>query len=175
VSKQQEKDQAEDFGAYHPEAAQHAPFNDAMAAWRNQVAALQSTGVLPGGEGPQPVPAPRIEDRELPEPTVVEPKTDVARKASEKEAEEPKKASPPAAEKEAAGKKDAATPKVESDLSKPFDPNEHNAPEVMAYLDTVDEAEQWRVLELEKDGRGRKGILIPRHSMLARKIKREKQ
>lgn len=42
---------------------------------------------------------------------------------------------------------------------KPFDPSEHNAPEVLEYLKTADEAERDRVLAAEAEGRNRKGIL----------------
>lgn len=42
---------------------------------------------------------------------------------------------------------------------KPFDPNEHKAPEVIAYLKDADEDERARVLAIEADGQKRKGIL----------------
>lgn len=41
----------------------------------------------------------------------------------------------------------------------PFDPGEHKAPEVLAYLKDADEEERARVLALEADGEKRKGIL----------------
>jgi len=40
-----------------------------------------------------------------------------------------------------------------------FDPGEHNAPEVLAYLETADEAERERVLAVEAAGKARKGIV----------------
>lgn len=40
-----------------------------------------------------------------------------------------------------------------------FDPGEHNAPEVLAYLETADEAERERVLAAEAAGKARKGIV----------------
>jgi hypothetical protein len=42
---------------------------------------------------------------------------------------------------------------------KPFDPSEHNAPQVQAYLKDADDEERARVLAAEADGRNRKGIL----------------
>jgi hypothetical protein len=42
---------------------------------------------------------------------------------------------------------------------KPFDPGEHNAPEVLEYLQDADEDERERVLAAEAAGRKRKGIL----------------
>ncbi|WHM32445.1 hypothetical protein OH540_21315 [Streptomyces sp. BPPL-273] len=42
---------------------------------------------------------------------------------------------------------------------KPFDPGEHGAPDVLAYLKDADEDERARVLALEASGRKRKGIL----------------
>ncbi|MFM9602686.1 hypothetical protein [Streptomyces turgidiscabies] len=44
--------------------------------------------------------------------------------------------------------------------SAPFDPSEHDAPEVIAYLDaTTDEDEIARVLEAERNGKARKTVL----------------
>lgn len=40
-----------------------------------------------------------------------------------------------------------------------FDPSAHTVSEVNAYLETVDEAERARVLEAERAGKARKGIL----------------
>lgn len=40
-----------------------------------------------------------------------------------------------------------------------FDPGEHNAPEVLAYLESADEAERERVLAAEAAGKARKGIV----------------
>ncbi|MDH6435607.1 hypothetical protein M2158_004084 [Streptomyces sp. SAI-144] len=42
---------------------------------------------------------------------------------------------------------------------KPFDPSEHHAPEVLAYLDGVDEDERARILAAEAGGKKRKSIL----------------
>ncbi len=41
------EDQVQGFGEYHPEAAGYAPYNDAMAAWHNQVKSMQAEGALP--------------------------------------------------------------------------------------------------------------------------------
>lgn len=43
--------------------------------------------------------------------------------------------------------------------AKPFDPSAHHAPEVLAYLDGVDEDERARVLAAEAGGKKRKSIL----------------
>lgn len=42
---------------------------------------------------------------------------------------------------------------------KPFDPGEHTAPQVLAYLKDADDEERARVLAAEADGQKRKGIL----------------
>ena len=43
--------------------------------------------------------------------------------------------------------------------SNEFDPGEHTVMEVMAHLETADDAEWRRVLDAEESGKGRKGIL----------------
>jgi hypothetical protein len=63
---------------------------------------------------------------------------------------EPRTLTPPAA---AAVGGDANT------KGEPFDPGEHKAPEVLAYLKDADEEERARVLAAEAEGQKRKGIL----------------
>lgn len=48
----------------------------------------------------------------------------------------------------------------------PFDPAEHNADEVLAYLSDADEAEALRVLDAEAAGKDRKGITARRDAIL---------
>ncbi|MEH0578992.1 hypothetical protein QBA54_31985 [Streptomyces sp. B21-108] len=50
-------------------------------------------------------------------------------------------------------------PAQQEDGGKPFDPGEHKAPEVLAYLKDANEEERARVLAAEADGQKRKGIL----------------
>lgn len=52
-----------------------------------------------------------------------------------------------------------------------FDPAEHNADEVLAYLNDADEAEATRVLDAETAGKARKGITDKRDAILASKQK----
>lgn len=40
-----------------------------------------------------------------------------------------------------------------------YDPDDHSVPEVNAYLDTVGEEEKERILQAERDGQARKGIV----------------
>lgn len=47
-----------------------------------------------------------------------------------------------------------------------FDPAQHNADEVLAHLDTADEAEARRVLDAEAEGKNRKGITGQRDQIL---------
>lgn len=54
---------------------------------------------------------------------------------------------------------------------KPFDPAEHNAEDVLAYLKDADEAEAARVLDAEAAGKERKGITNQREQILASKQK----
>jgi hypothetical protein len=51
------------------------------------------------------------------------------------------------------------TARQTADGSKPFDPGEHKAPEVLAYLKDADDEERARVLAAEAEGQKRKGIL----------------
>ncbi|MFB7285439.1 hypothetical protein [Actinacidiphila glaucinigra] len=50
--------------------------------------------------------------------------------------------------------------------TQPFDPGEHNAPDVLAYLATVSEQEALRVLNAEAAGQDRKGISKQRDAVL---------
>jgi hypothetical protein len=54
------------------------------------------------------------------------------------------------------GEPRALTPPTETT---PFDPSEHQAPEVLAYLKNADEAERQRVLTAEAAGKKRKTII----------------
>jgi hypothetical protein len=54
---------------------------------------------------------------------------------------------------------------------KPFDPADHNADEVLAYLNEADEAEAVRVLDAEAAGKDRRGIASQRDAILASKKK----
>lgn len=56
----------------------------------------------------------------------------------------------------APGEPRALTPPTETT---PFDPGEHKADEVLAYLQGADEAERQRVLAAEAAGKNRKGVL----------------
>lgn len=53
----------------------------------------------------------------------------------------------------------AQAARQDGDGGKPFDPSEHNGPEVIDYLKGADEAERERVLAAEAEGKNRKGIL----------------
>jgi hypothetical protein len=57
------------------------------------------------------------------------------------------------------GEPRALTPPQAAAGDKPFDPGEHTAPQVLAYLKDADEEERERVLAAEADGQKRKGIL----------------
>ncbi|MEU0465024.1 hypothetical protein ABZ215_13555 [Amycolatopsis sp. NPDC006131] len=56
-----------------------------------------------------------------------------------------------AAEQEATGDEAAG--------AEPFDPGDHTVTEVMAYLDDADDVERARVLDAEKAGKNRRGIV----------------
>lgn len=52
------------------------------------------------------------------------------------------------------------------DGGKPFDPAEHNAEDVLGYLNDADKAEAVRVLDAEAAGKSRKGITGQREQIL---------
>lgn len=140
-------DKVEGFGEYHPEAAQYRPYNDAMAAWRNEVIAMQAQGVLPVSQTPQDAPEPLREAEAAPDPAPAVP--------------EPQG---PAEGVDAASEEKAAS----DEPREVFDPAEHTAPEVLEYLKGVGEDEAVRVLESEERGKARKGILNLKNDVLAR-------
>lgn len=47
----------------------------------------------------------------------------------------------------------------EQDGEEPFDPSEHDVKGVLDYLETADDGERKRVLDAEKSGKNRKGVL----------------
>lgn len=59
----------------------------------------------------------------------------------------------------APGELRTVTPPAPAGGGPAFDPGEHNAPEVLAYLADADEAERERVLAAEAAGKARKGIV----------------
>lgn len=72
---------------------------------------------------------------------------------------------------------DKPEPKQEpkGDGDKPFDPADHNADEVLAYLNDADKAEAARVLDAEAAGKGRKGITNQRDAILDSKKEGEEK
>lgn len=149
MSESPQEPRAEGFGIYHPEAASYRPYNDAMAAWRNQVKAMQSEGVLPP-------PAQGIQD----EPQQAAEETGDTSGTSESQER------PEGAQQAAEGPEEGEHPVDEP--HEVFDPAEHNAPEVLEYLKGVGEDEARRVLESEEAGKARKGILNLRDEILAK-------
>lgn len=78
----------------------------------------------------------------------------------------PKKSAPKKAEKseekaeeKPAKKETKKAPAKKADKAGDFDPADHNVDEVLAYLEKADAKEFQRVVELEKAGKGRKGVL----------------
>ncbi|WP_027933733.1 hypothetical protein [Amycolatopsis thermoflava] len=52
-----------------------------------------------------------------------------------------------------------ATGEQASEGAEPFDPSDHTVTEVLAYLDGADDVERTRVLDAEKAGKNRRGIV----------------
>lgn len=199
---QQEPERPEGHGRYHPEAARHQPYNDAMAAWFNEVRSMQQAGTLPAPreeaepEAQQPeVPEQRPANKqeqftapvkdETPEKSPSEDeKAPESKQESFEGSETPEGSGEPEKEPQGdseggentgdeppaePGQKDA--PEQPSERTEPgetYDPAEHNAPNVLGYLEGVDFDEAFRVLDLEEQGRARKGILNHRDEILER-------
>lgn len=150
----------EDFGALHPQAAQHRPYLDEMAAWRHMAQAEQ--GLMSGlaeipyaPEGPPQTREEVIEEvyqdhlRSLEEPS---------EEISPPHLEEDEPPPPPAPQE---------TPE---DL---FDPSENNAIRVLHHLKYASSAEVLRVMSVERRGKARKGILGQEEDLLTKARKRE--
>lgn len=138
-------EQVQGFGEYHPEAAAYGPYNDAMAAWRNQVRAMQDEGGLPGPQEAAEPPVERQEDQEAEQrPTTLQ--GDDATGLREVPTPVP----------------DPAPQGVSDDPREVYDPAEHNAPDVMEHLKTVGADEAERIFASEAAGRNRKGIMALR-------------
>lgn len=172
----------EDFGAYNPSAKGHAPYHDAMSEWRNQVRAMQQSGVIAGSPeaavaaSEQPAapeqPSAPPEDAEEPQKPAedapqlqqrtMEEALDLNADGTFKEGdhtdapEEPSEPEPNEPE---------STQELPEEV---YDPAEHNAPEVMDYLKGLGRAEAERVLESEEAGKNRKGIMNLRDDILAK-------
>lgn len=176
----QDKDQgtAEGFGDYYPESAGHRPYSDAMAAWRNQVRAMQSEGTLPPAQESQDEP----EEQERPE----DPQE---RSESAQEAQTPMQASQEASGQQEGSQDSAEEPQgdatvedgqekvsqeqddssgSESEPKEVFDPSEHTVNDTLEHLKGVGVAEAERVLESEEAGKRRLGILNHRDELLAK-------
>lgn len=157
------EDQVQGFGEYHPEAAGYAPFNDAMAAWRNQVRSMQDSGTLPPSEeAPQEVPeaSERVSDPE--------PQGD-----SESPGEEP--TPQVVADPEPQGDSDEATASENEAPAEVYDPADHTSPDVIYYLKICDYDEAVRVLDSEEQGKNRKGILNLKQEILDQAWKTREQ
>lgn len=180
------ENQAEGFGDYHPEAAGYGPYNDAMAAWRNQVRAMQDEGTLPasqqpaeGSQEPESTPEPQSTPSGSQEGAEGSQDENVAQRSVDEaldlnEDGTAKEGDPESADETMVRRdeKDGESGEAESG-DEPYDPSEHNAPEVIEYLRGVGEQEAKRVLDAEEQGRARKGLLNAREDLLRRSRKND--
>jgi hypothetical protein len=151
MSEQQEP-QVEGFGEFHPLAASYSGYNDAMAAWHNEVKNLQgppSADASPEAEEEAPAAAQDDAESEQRQAEPQEP---------EQGPQEPQEASEPREEEQDSGT---------DEPREVYDPSAHTALEVMNYLKGVGEAEAERVLDSEAAGKNRKGITGLREDFLA--------
>jgi hypothetical protein len=152
------EDQVQGFGAYHPEAAGYAPFNDAMAAWRNQVKSMQDDGTLPQSEE---TPLDALQKDAEPSERVSDPEP---QGDAESPGEEPTPQVVP--DPEPQSDSDEATVSENEAPAEVYDPAEHTSPDVLYYLKVCDYNEALRVLESEENSKNRKGILNLKQEIL---------
>lgn len=143
----EEQDNAQGFGDFHPEAATYRPYNDAMAAWRNQVRSMQESGALPPPAEEQALEAPETDAEESNSERLNRESVE-ALKARQDDAESREGESVEVVE-------DSGPPEAPQEA---YDPAGHTAPEVLEYLKGVGYQEAVRVLQAEVDGKNRKGI-----------------
>ncbi len=134
------------FGVYHPEAADYAPYNEAMAAWHNEVKAMTASDV--------PESAPEA----LEPPEATSDTTEVPESAPEEFQE--------SEETSGESEEDPAEVIEPEAVVAEFDPGTRNAATVLNHLKGVGEAEAQRVLEAEAAGKARVGILNLSESIL---------
>lgn len=167
----------EGFGDFHPEAAAYGPYNDAMAAWRNQVKAMQAEGTFPAEQTQQAAPEAQsdAEPTQPPEGTQESsPASPEAQEGAEGAQEGTTTESEPESAEQTMAQRDEADqdePDAQADDDEPkevYDPSAHTAPEVLEYLKGVGEDEAKRVLESEEAGKNRKGITSLKDDVLAK-------
>jgi hypothetical protein len=179
----------EGYGDFHPEAAAYGPYNDAMAAWRNQVKAMQAEGALPAeqqaapeaqsdAEPTQPVEGTQEPSTSSPEAqegaegsqddNVVQRTTEEALDLNEDGTA--KEGEPESAEQTMAQRDQVDVPDAQDgdEPKEVYDPSAHTAPDVLEYLKGVGEDEAKRVLESEEAGKNRKGITSLKDDVLAK-------
>lgn len=176
MSEQQEGPTVEGFGEYHPEAAAHPPYNDAMAAWRNQVKAMQRGGELPDTRAAQDDPQEAAGETGDATPDSDPQEGSQQRQEAAEGSQDGNVVHRTMAEaldlKEDGTPKEGNPPEDDQDSGdgphEVFDPAEHTAPEVLEHLKGSGEEEAVRVLESEEAGKARKGILNLRDDILAK-------
>jgi hypothetical protein len=150
MSEEQEP-QVQGFGEFHPKAASYSGYNDAMAAWHNEVKNLQNPPSSAPPEVEEEAPA-AAQDDAAGEQTQAKPQE------TEQDSQKPQKTSEPRK-----GEQDSGT----GEPREVYDPAAHTALEVMGYLKGVGEAEAERVIDSEAAGKNRKGITGLREDFLA--------
>jgi hypothetical protein len=166
-----EDSQTQGFGEYYPESAGYQPYNDAMAAWRNQVRAMQDEGSLPraqepaeGPEEPERAPEPEQASQEAQTPPEGVREPDDSQEMDENP--ERRYAAPESVQGDSGDGEEGDSEQEEP--QEVYDPSVHNAPEVVEYLKGVGEQEAVRVLDAERAGKNRKGITSQEEEILAR-------
>lgn len=171
----------EDFGKYHPDAAQHRPYWENMAAWRNQVAS--ETGVSgyvdPPAEQIEQVQqdmavtedrwVERLDPESNPEPSTYRFHDGDVLEATEGAETVVEPVLTEVDTRLLQGLQETLETYLGTSEATPvtFDPSEHNVPAVLEHLKGAVRTEVIRVLTAEKGGKARKGILNLEAELLA--------
>lgn len=175
----------------HPQAAQHRPYLDEMAAWRNTVTAgIPSANFadVPQRTPPtadeaweeslevsgEPVEVTKFFDAygSSPEGPPVTP-AQPAHIKYERPFQTPEDLQEAAEEALSHPETDLALSEAPEPSQSLFDPSEHNAVQVLYHLKSAASTEIVRVMDLERQGKARKGILGQEEDLIAKARKRE--
>jgi hypothetical protein len=155
------------YGVYHPGSAAYQPYNDAMAAWRNEVKAMQGEGTLPASDDPESVDA-LERPQEASEPVqerVPDPAPQGDSDGPEEELETPQATPDPEPQGDDSGEEPREV----------YDPSAHTAPEVLDHLRNVGVDEATLILDSEASGKNRRGITNLREELLANARKNDEK
>jgi hypothetical protein len=193
---------SQEWGEVHPDAAQHQPYLDNMAAWRNSV----GSGALPMSNFAQALPPETIRAMQEKSLALADARWEESLEVSSEPIEvsrqaeriagrseipltprvilDPSFTSPEELQEAANAALENRLPSETSagrdepfrtilDIEDAFDPSENNAVRVLHHLKSADVTEINRVMDLERKGKARKGILGQEEDLIAKARKQK--